>query len=208
MAWAYPSTDLHGRWTKGLGALLTVAVHVVVIALILVVRTKQPSEPIPLSVNLIAAPAPQSRPQPIKQPLNLSAQIAALRVPQPEILLADTNTATTVAIDNAAPPPSTTVTTQTVPTTPRFDADYLNNPAPRYPTLARRKREQGVVMLRVYVLPNGLPEAIELKRSSGIECLDKSALEAVRRWRFIPARSGDVAVAAWVVVPIEFSLAA
>ena len=35
---------------------------------------------------------------------------------------------------------------------------------------------------------------------------NESALTAVRKWRFVPARRGQDAVAAWVVVPVEFSL--
>ena len=36
--------------------------------------------------------------------------------------------------------------------------------------------------------------------------LDRAAQEAVTRWRFVPARRGDVAVEAWVLVPIVFKL--
>ena len=32
------------------------------------------------------------------------------------------------------------------------------------------------------------------------------AIDTVKRWRFVPARQGDRAVAAWVLVPITFSL--
>ncbi|MGZ8200307.1 MAG: energy transducer TonB family protein, partial [Methylosarcina sp.] len=35
---------------------------------------------------------------------------------------------------------------------------------------------------------------------------DESAMEAVKKWRFIPARRGDNPVASSVVVPILFSL--
>jgi periplasmic protein TonB len=63
-------------------------------------------------------------------------------------------------------------------------------------------------LLRVYVLPSGQPEVVELKHSSGSSRLDESALSAVRQWRFVPARRGSEAVAAWVVVPVSFSLAA
>lgn len=89
---------------------------------------------------------------------------------------------------------------------PRFDAQYLDNPAPSYPSLSRRLREQGTVMLRVYVQATGLPEDIELKQSSGHARLDEVALNTVKRWRFVPARQNDTAVAGWVVVPITFSL--
>lgn len=87
---------------------------------------------------------------------------------------------------------------------PRFDVDYLKNPAPAYPALSRRFRETGRVMLRVCVDPQGHPEALELHTSSGFPRLDQAALEAVRRWRFVPARSGATPMRAWVIVPITF----
>jgi protein TonB len=92
-------------------------------------------------------------------------------------------------------------------TPPRFDAAYLDNPAPIYPASAKRLREQGRVLLRVLVTAQGTAERIEVARTSGVEVLDRAALDAVRRWRFVPARQGDAAVAAFVHVPIVFSLA-
>jgi protein TonB len=47
---------------------------------------------------------------------------------------------------------------------------------------------------------------VEIRTSSGVERLDRAALDAVRRWRFVPARQGDTPVDAWVLVPIRFSL--
>lgn len=88
----------------------------------------------------------------------------------------------------------------------RFDADYLQNPAPVYPPLSRRMGEEGKVLLRAYVLPNGKPETVEIKKGSGSSRLDESALAAVRKWRFVPARKGAEAVAAWVLIPISFRL--
>jgi protein TonB len=89
---------------------------------------------------------------------------------------------------------------------PRFNADYLQNPAPAYPALARRLREQGRVLIRVLVSVDGMPEQIELKTSSGFPRLDHSALETIRSWKFVPARQGEQKIAAWVVVPIAFTL--
>jgi len=89
---------------------------------------------------------------------------------------------------------------------PRFDAAYLQNPPPVYPALARRLGEQGRVFLRVLVTATGTAERVELKASSGAHRLDRAALEAVQRWRFVPARQGDQPVSAWVVVPISFTL--
>lgn len=91
-------------------------------------------------------------------------------------------------------------------TLPRFDADYLDNPPPVYPLLARRLGEQGQVLLRVLVRADGTPAEVTVQHSSGSVRLDETALTAVRRWRFVPARRGNAPVAAPVLVPISFSL--
>ncbi len=89
---------------------------------------------------------------------------------------------------------------------PSFNAAYLDNPAPAYPALSRRMGEQGRVLLRVFVEADGMSSRVELRSSSGFERLDQAALDAVRRWKFVPAKQGDQAVGAWVVVPILFNL--
>jgi protein TonB len=89
---------------------------------------------------------------------------------------------------------------------PSFSADYLSNPAPPYPALSRRMGEEGRVVVRVLVSMDGHAERIELRASSGHPRLDDVALETVRKWKFVPARQGDQPVAAWVLVPISFSL--
>ncbi|WP_305074231.1 energy transducer TonB [Propionivibrio sp.] len=92
------------------------------------------------------------------------------------------------------------------PTPARFDAGYLNNPAPPYPPASRRLGEEGKVILRVRVSPEGNADEVELKTSSGSPRLDESARRTVRRWRFIPARRGGTAVESWVFVPVLFKL--
>lgn len=88
----------------------------------------------------------------------------------------------------------------------RFDADYLSNPKPPYPSASRRLSEAGTVYLRVHVAADGHAHKVELKTSSGFPRLDQSALDTVAAWRFVPAKRGSTTVASWVVVPIVFSL--
>ena len=45
-----------------------------------------------------------------------------------------------------------------------------------------------------------------MRTSSGYERLDRAAVEAVRHWRFAPARRGTETIAAWALVPILFQL--
>ncbi len=77
---------------------------------------------------------------------------------------------------------------------------------PVYPELARRRGEQGRVMLRVGVDPAGRPISVSVATSSGFPILDSSALNAVRAWRFVPATRGGRAVPAVAEVPVQFRL--
>jgi protein TonB len=89
-------------------------------------------------------------------------------------------------------------------TAARFDADYLHNPAPAYPAQSRRLKEEGTVLLLVRVSVEGAPLSVEIRNSSGFERLDEAGLQAVRQWRFVPAKRGSENVAASVLVPIQF----
>jgi protein TonB len=90
--------------------------------------------------------------------------------------------------------------------TANFDADYLRNPKPPYPSLSRRMREEGRVVLRVLVTAEGAAGDVEVRASSGSARLDESALRTVRQWKFIPARRGHAPVQSWVLVPVIFKL--
>lgn len=84
--------------------------------------------------------------------------------------------------------------------TPRFET----NPRPQYPALARANHWQGIVQLQVGVSDEGRVQRIDVVRSSGHDVLDEAAINAVRYWRFVPARRGEEAVADSVAVSIKF----
>lgn len=78
---------------------------------------------------------------------------------------------------------------------------------PEYPLSARRKNLEGTVGLRIEILPNGLPGDIRIANSSGYEVLDLAAEQAVRSWRFIPARNTNgTAIRSVTVLSIAFRL--
>jgi protein TonB len=62
-------------------------------------------------------------------------------------------------------------------------------------------------VLKVLVTEQGLVEMVQVERSAGHADLDQSAIEAVQRWRFQPARrqSGEP-VAMWVLLPVQYKL--
>jgi protein TonB len=77
---------------------------------------------------------------------------------------------------------------------------------PQYPRVAVRRGYEGTVLLKVRVLDSGRVDEVAIEESSGHRILDKAALEAVKTWRFTPARQGGKAVVSWALVPITFNL--
>jgi periplasmic protein TonB len=98
----------------------------------------------------------------------------------------------------AAPPVKTAVS---------ISASYAaSNPFPPYPKMSLSNQEEGTVMLRVLVQPDGTAGDVQIKTSSGYALLDKSARTTVRNWRFNPATIDGKPVAQWYQVPIQFKL--
>lgn len=163
----------------------------------------------PLAVRLVEAVRPEEKPPlpppPKSQPKMLKTPVLASTAPsapssfvvpeQPPVPVAP------VAVANPNPAPAAEPLVEA-----RFDADYLSNPKPPYPSASRRLGEAGTVYLRVHVSAEGHAHKVELKTSSGFPRLDQSALETVAQWRFVPAKRGSTTVTSWVVVPIVFSL--
>ncbi|MDZ4254729.1 MAG: energy transducer TonB [Sulfuritalea sp.] len=195
------------------GLALVVALHAIVFwGLVQMKLVVLPAPLAVLSVSLLPAaevipPRPEivppkpkpvaRRPQPVAQPTQLAAP-AESPAPTP---IAVAPAPTIVAAPAPVAPAPAPVATQ-----PRFDADYLDNPKPVYPAISRRLGEQGRVVLRVHVEADGRAAEVQLHTSSGSPRLDQSALDTVRRWKFVPARLGREPTAAWVLVPIAFTL--
>lgn len=83
---------------------------------------------------------------------------------------------------------------------------YGYNPAPTYPSIARRRGWEGTVEFNVKVLTSGQVEDVQLKNSSGYRSLDNAARRAIMTWRFNPATQDGRSVESWVVIPVHFVL--
>ena len=83
---------------------------------------------------------------------------------------------------------------------------YRLNAPPAYPTLARKRGQEGTVILQVLVSRDGRVEDLMIDTSSNFARLDRAALIAVRKWSFEPGRRGEEKEAMWVRVPVTFKL--
>lgn len=193
---------------------VVIALHAGVFLLILAAKTVAPQiMEMPLIVDLLqppeaqkepeAKPLPVVRPQPVRQ--------KPVPVPKAPVPVIETTTSTAPAPATAITAPPENKAANAAPaeesfSQARFDANYLRNPAPPYPALSKRMGEEGKVVLRVSVNPQGTADSVDIKTSSGSPRLDESAQKTVRNWKFVPAKRGDAPVQSWVLVPIIFKL--
>lgn len=82
----------------------------------------------------------------------------------------------------------------------------LGNKLPEYPPLARKRGQEGVVLVRCLIDVNGNAVEAAIKTGSGFRLLDEGALKAVKSWKFQPASKNGQPVAEFIVVPVEFRL--
>jgi len=204
---------------------LVIALHIGVVAVLLSLDALP--LPAPLSTLMVrvieAAPEQANLTPPRPKPVAVKpvAQRYVEPTPQTPLLAADAQLPAAIeaqaqasfeapASKHASPPvpvsAAASVPAALAVSEPRFDASYLDNPAPVYPALSQRLREEGRVVLRVYVDAGGRANQIQINSSSGSQRLDQAAQDTVSRWKFIPAQRGAEAVGAWVLVPIAFNL--
>lgn len=84
---------------------------------------------------------------------------------------------------------------------------FVSPPSPpTYPTLARKRGQEGTVWLDIVLDAQGTQSQLHILKSSGVAVLDTAALSAVSRWRFRPYEISGVGRPSRVRIPIEFSL--
>jgi len=79
-------------------------------------------------------------------------------------------------------------------------------PAPRYPRVARLKRTEGHVLVEFTVTEEGLTRDIEIRESEPSGVFDRSAANAIQRWRFQAHRVDGKAVSVRARQWLDFRL--
>ena len=171
----------------------------------------KPPEPVKPPEPPKLTPPPKTQ-QPVMTPPPTPQPLAPATPEPPAVLAASTAAVTAPVVPAAAapaPPPPALPPAPAAPAKvelPSSKADYLHNPPPDYPRMSKRLGEQGKVVLKVLIGADGAAQKVELVTSSGFERLDKSALDAAMRWRYVPGKRGGVAEAMWYQIPIQFTL--
>ena len=81
----------------------------------------------------------------------------------------------------------------------------VNYAKPNYPEIARRSQIEGTVIVKVLVGPDG--SVLDAQIIQGVHpLLNKSALAAARKCKFIPGKKRNIPVKAWMALPFNFRL--
>jgi protein TonB len=167
-----------------------------------------PPTPMPMQAAPAIVPKPSRSPSPIRErraAVRRSAIAMQREQAAPTASFSVPAVAAATQVPTAELAPALAMALPAV-TPARFEAAYLHNPRPAYPPLSRRLGEEGKVLLRVRVSREGQAAAVDLERSSNFARLDEAARSVVSHWRFVPAKRGDEAIEATVIVPIVFRL--
>lgn len=162
----------------------------------------------------VTPPPPKAEPEPVKPqpkpitkqpPLKQTAPKQKTPPPVAKAASAAPAPAITKPVTRQAPA-SSAKTTEPSTQLPSADAAGLNNKAPVYPMLSRKRKEQGTVWLFLLVSKDGLVTELKLKKTSGFDRLDQAALQAVKKWKFQPALKQGQPIDYWYELPLKFSL--
>jgi protein TonB len=85
-------------------------------------------------------------------------------------------------------------------------ASVLRGASPKYPAAARKAGWEGAVVVSILVDETGRAAAVTIRESSHYDSLDEAAVEAVKKWRFSPARRNGEPVASMHTVRVRFRL--
>jgi len=152
----------------------------------------QPPQP---KREIVKAPPPP-RPMAIREPKPVPAPDAPVGVAEPP---------PPAPIAPPAPPAPAPPAPPAVQL-PSTDADYAQSCKPVYPAMSKRLGEQGRVVVKVVVGADGLPQKVDIKRSSGFERLDEAARESMLRCRFVPGKVNGAAQTMAYDAPVNFVL--
>lgn len=190
----------------------SISLHLLVLALLLIPPvalqiTRSIRTPDPIGRIIEVQPPPPPVPEmPTLVRHQAPAQIRNVTVPPvaPPVFTEHSNIEYSAPVNNA-PPAIDHAPTGVVDSAPSA-ITYGHQTRVAYPRESLINHEQGTVILRVLVGADGVPQAIEIQKSSGFQRLDRAAREAVKGWSFNPALRGGVASSAWALVPVTFNL--
>lgn len=166
--------------------------------------------------------APTPLPQPTPPPKRVSVRVCADSSLRPNSycprvvareFVEGAEPAQTCGIHKPPPPKADPQPPRPTPVPPRPHEEPRLTPArlvrqvePRYPEAARDSNREGSVLVEVRIQANGRAGEVTVAHSSGSRLLDTAAVNAVKQWRWEPARRGDAPIESTARYRVRFVL--
>lgn len=200
------------QWKRSSAISATLTLHALAVLAILAppafVAVQKAPEPLvqPITLKREEPPPP---PPPVFEVVRHKPKAPVVRAPpKPEpvradpIVTAEPTTMSYPPVTDPAPVAEPATPIETAPSAP----GYKSMKTVPYPRIAAQQRMEGTVILRVLVGADGVPQEIQIDKSSGHAVLDRAARDAVMKWRFEPGTRNGEPFAAYGLVPIAFKL--
>lgn len=213
-------------WTVVLSAAVQIGILVVLILIPLIYT--EALDPRLAAMSLVAPPPPPPPPPPpaivktVKAPriVQLNKMVAPTVIPKTVNIVKDeapviySNSDAGVAggtgsvlggiLGNAAPPPPKPAAPQRIRVGGNVEAGArINNVTPEYPAIAKVAHISGTVVLHAVIAKDGSIEQLEYV--SGPPMLVKSAMDAVKQWRYKPYLLNGDPVEVETTINVDFS---
>lgn len=173
-------------------------------------------EAVPIFAGLIAPPPPAPPPPapPVPRPVLRELPKPVIAAPPapaaapPEFVVPPPAPPDAVVspVAPSAPPAPATAVAAPPRTLLATEVGFLEPLRVTYPPMSRRLREEGRVLLRILVDPQGVPAQVVVTETSGHPRLDEAAAGAARRARLRPYTENGIARTVWVLLPVVFNL--
>jgi protein TonB len=173
----------------------------------------EPAAPLPADASNEEEPSQPEPSQPLEVPVdlvldNVVKQPAAPALPPQSTPDQKQKEKRTNSL-SASSPAASSQSTQLADPGPRLvtRVQYLSEPPhPVYPAYSKSRKQQGKVVVRVLISPEGLIRTIQIQQSSGFDALDEAAIRGFTDVRFKPYSENGIPYDRLADIPIEFML--
>jgi periplasmic protein TonB len=81
----------------------------------------------------------------------------------------------------------------------------VRTPPPKYPTELKREGVSGMVVVNMVIDTDGSVQEVTVSKSTHIE-FERPAIDAVKGWKFKPAKKDGAAIRSRVALPLKFTV--
>jgi protein TonB len=168
-------------------------------------KVQEPEKPKPEKKQTKAKAKPAAKPKPKEEPKKVATPAPSPPARSVAPAVAANAPPKTETPTSPAPSPTQNAAISDAPVRVT-NPNYAGACPISYPERARKRNQEGTVVVHALIGPDGKPIEVTVAQSSGHRLLDEAARDAISGCAFVPQKVGGRAVRAIVEIPIPFKL--